>query len=804
MTDKINTRETQPDAEHLVNYESLLTTLDKVSSADCVRLGSAGQSSEGREIPYVVIAAPEVLERLDNFKAEAKRAYLEDGELASLNESWHAPTQMAFDKVRLPFLINGGSFGNEAAHVEALLQVIKGLADGSAPGSQEILAKLIVVIVPNMNPDGRELSIAEWANYPLSPALDGAPTANGMMLNRDFMALVEPEAAAILHLFREWHPFAGYDPHEDMFHLGVQRPQVCWTPPYAEPAHPGLDRRAVDMINTLGIAVGEAWERIGFNMLFERQGKHDFMNLFRLGGRAHLTLSLHGTPTLITESARTPGTQTWADRIQQKVIASYAVLGWAAANRNQLLDTVQNIRRDNAQSGAYIIRDAANMPSGVRTLIQILRDHEISVYRVDSPEPAYVVPLSQPEGRLARALLSTEAWNRVALPPALGVMIQDLYSLTDEERNRWMNARLQRVIRLPHINHVVQRTNNPGELLVVPANDVGVRIAKKAADRGAQVWRLHRDTVDGDSKLRAGSFVVDASILSIVERSLAGEATAPIWSSSQAVDSASLQPVRFPRVALYSGQGANERYRPITFDLSRALRSMGFDFAELGAGEIRNGALNAFDCLLIPGGDPDEMVHGWSGKGSWQQAPWELPGKPDGLGDHGLELIRQFVHAGGNYVGVSGGAILAISGYLSLVDATLEAESLGEAQVILRASKRGHPLLYGLGSAGSFAENGDAELFSAYYYSELVTGLRGGPILKLASTESVVATIERVLDEPWTKHITDGSYFAAERKSPAILHTRVGEGNVSLMAVEPAFRGIWRSTFRLLANALLF
>lgn len=803
MADKINPRETQPDAAHLVNHESLLTMLDGLSSVQGVWLGSAGQSSEGRDIPYVVIAAPEVLERLDYFKAEAKRAYLEDTDLASLNESWHAPAPMAFDNVRLPFLINGGSFGNEAAHVEALLQVIQGLADGSAPSVQEILSNLIVVIVPNMNPDGRELSIAEWASYPLSAALDGAPTANGMMLNRDFMALVEPEAAAILHLFREWHPFAGYDPHEDMFHLGVQRPQVCWTPPYAEPAHPGLDRRAVDMINTLGIAVGEAWEKVGFNMLFERQGKHDFMNLFRLGGRAHLTLSLHGTPTLITESARTPGTQTWADRIQQKVIAAYAVLGWAAANRNQLLETVQGIRRENAQPGAYIIPDAANMPGGVRTLIQILRDHEISVYRVDSPEPAYVVPLSQPEGRLARALLSTESWNRVSLPPALGVMIQNLDTLPDEQRTRWLSVRLQRVNRLPHISHSVQRTSNPGELLVVPPNDVGVRIAKKASDRGAKVWRLRKDMSDGDTNLRAGSFVVDASIMSIIERSLAGEATAPFWSSSQAIDSSSLQPVRFPRVALYSGQGANERYRPITFDLSRAMRSMGFDFAELDAGEIRNGALNAFDCLLIPGGDPDEMVHGWSGKGSWQQAPWELPGKPDGLGDQGLELIRQFVHTGGNYVGVSGGAILAIGGYLSLVDASLETESLGEAQVILRASKRGHPLLYGLGGAGSLADNGDSDLFPAYYYSELVTGLRGGPILKPASNESVVATIERVLDEPWTKHITDGSYFAPERKSPAILHTRVDEGNVSLMAVEPAFRGIWRSTFGLLANALL-
>ena len=71
----------------------------------------------------------------------------------------------------------------------------------------------------------------------------------------------------------------------------------------------------------------------------------------------------------------------------------------------------------------------------------------------------------------------------------------------------------------------------------------------------------------------------------------------------------------------------------------RALTEAGVSFDPVRAADIREGALSRYRMLFVPGG--------WAS------------GKIAALGAEGAEAIRSFVAAGGNYLGICGGAGMA-------------------------------------------------------------------------------------------------------------------------------------------------
>lgn len=98
----------------------------------------------------------------------------------------------------LRVLIVGSQHGAaEPAGAEALLRLARELAFGEL---RPLLAALDVVLIPNANPDGRDLG--RRAN------------ANGINLNTDFVRAQEPETRALLQALARYEPDAVLDSHE--------------------------------------------------------------------------------------------------------------------------------------------------------------------------------------------------------------------------------------------------------------------------------------------------------------------------------------------------------------------------------------------------------------------------------------------------------------------------------------------------------------------------------------------------------------------------------------------------------------
>ncbi len=105
------------------------------------------------------------------------------------------------------------------------------------------------------------------------------------------------------------------------------------------------------------------------------------------------------------------------------------------------------------------------------------------------------------------------------------------------------------------------------------------------------------------------------------------------------------------RVAIFDGDGVGPSALPLIAAIEEA-KEHPFHISRITAAEIQSGKLADVDVLVHPGG---------SGGGQ---------GKA--LGETGRKAVRDFVHRGGGYLGVCGGAYLATNDYewsLNLIDA---------------------------------------------------------------------------------------------------------------------------------------
>jgi dipeptidyl-peptidase-4 len=168
-------------------HAEVVATLDALAASDgrATRV-SLGTTTEGREIPMLVLSDPAVRDG-----EEARRLATEDGKVV--------------------ILAIGSIHGGEVCGKEALPMLARELLEA---GNAGLLRKVILAIAPVYNADG-----AERFDPGNRPGQNG-PEAMGIRhnamdldLNRDFVKVEAPETAALLRFFNEWDPHVFIDTH---------------------------------------------------------------------------------------------------------------------------------------------------------------------------------------------------------------------------------------------------------------------------------------------------------------------------------------------------------------------------------------------------------------------------------------------------------------------------------------------------------------------------------------------------------------------------------------------------------------
>lgn len=281
--------------EAMLQYLSTLRRL----GAD-LTLGSYGTTVQGRDLPWLLFSRPGVTS-----PAEA-----------------HASGK--------PVLLLGANVhGFNPVVREALLMLARDLA---TPGSEmnALLDEVIVLVVPSKNPDGREAG--------------SRFNARGADLNRDYMALHEPESAAFVgRLLNHWRPHLSVDGHDGgdvqyggahPYHLLLQGPGLA-----------GADPALANLVDTdLLPHLMDRLEAEGFPAFYWSRGHED---AWILGGSAPRMGrnygGLSGIVTLLFEVTGWTGLQGGVAVARQ---ALRELLLWAAddVHGHRLVETVQGAR----------------------------------------------------------------------------------------------------------------------------------------------------------------------------------------------------------------------------------------------------------------------------------------------------------------------------------------------------------------------------------------------------------------------------------------------------------------------------
>ncbi|MEM0928486.1 MAG: M14 family metallopeptidase [Pseudomonadota bacterium] len=398
----------------------------EAAAPDRVKVVPYAESLEGRALVYAVIAEPEVMERIDEIKADT--AALASGELVETERE-----QIISETPAVTWLAYS-VHGDEISTTDAALGVAYHLvAATDDPRVDSIRDKTIVVIDPNQNPDGRARFIHSFeAARGIEPQGDFAAAErdqpwprgryNGALfdLNRDWFTLSQPETRGKVASLLEWNPVVFGDVHE----MGTDA--TYYFPPAARPFNPHLGQGIRNGQDIIGRMIAAAFDDAGepyfirevFDQLYPGYG--DTWPAF--GGATALTYEQGSARGLVAD--RSDGTRlTYRDTVDNQFLATLTTAYAVAENKDRFLTAFADARasaiaRGRSSSRRFTVIDLSERRGQAEALGRRLASQGIKVlYREDEgvfcrkshPDGALIVDRAQPLGDLIATLLDPDS-----------------------------------------------------------------------------------------------------------------------------------------------------------------------------------------------------------------------------------------------------------------------------------------------------------------------------------------------------------------------------------------------------------
>ena len=423
-----------PTIEQVLGYgpESRISTdadilkyLDALAAAapTRMRIFEYGKSWEGRRLVYAAIGSEATIGRLPEIRAAMQR-------LADPRKTTAAEARPLMEGLPAIVWLSSGVHGNEISSSEAaLITAYHLLAARNDRMVDEILSKVLVLINPVQNPDGRDRFVNYYESTrglepdpnPLAaehqePWPGGRPNHYLFDLNRDWIALTQPEIRSQVKVLREWFPVVTADLHE------MSGESTYFFSPESAPYNPNLTAEQKQTLQLFGKNNARWFDHFGFDY-FTRENYDAFYP-----GYGASWPSYYGAIAMTYEQATVRGLSlrqsdgsvlAYHDTVRHHFVASLSTLETTAAHRAELLEGfyrygVTAIAEGRSEAIREYILPRGRDASATDKLAAILVEHGIEVKRAAAPfrigpreYPAgtYVVPMEQPAKRLIRTLL---------------------------------------------------------------------------------------------------------------------------------------------------------------------------------------------------------------------------------------------------------------------------------------------------------------------------------------------------------------------------------------------------------------
>ncbi len=825
-----------------------------------VKLLSLGKSFEGREMLVAAVSDAATLDRLDDFGAW-------NNQLADPRKTSAAAAEAIIAQARPIYWVTAGLHSTELGPPEAAMELAYRLAVDQREVFKKIRNEVIVFITPVLETDGRarqvewyKAHLGDFTEYhnrpPISAPFWGHYTFHDN--NRDGLTFSQPLTSNYVDGFFKWKPTLSLDMHESVPLLYV----ATGTGPYNDLVDPitvtewqSIANYEVSRLTAKGMPGVWTW---GFYTGWFPGYLLWVTNNHNANGRFYETFGNGSANTMerdivhssfagkkVTDKtwyrAKPPQRQLlWSMRnnTNYMISAVTASLELVASNPKLYLDNfyqkgVNAIKRAVADApyAFSIPLDQADHDATAK-LVAVLGRHGIEMaqasesFELDDENSVergdVVILLNQPYGPLAQNLLEKQVFpSDVQVPPyddvawTLGLQFGvETHAIDDED--------ILSIATKPLAEELFGDAGSirgKGRYLVVD-NTGQSAIGPLRFDLGNTVVHAALQAFNiGKQSFGAGSLIIDIkdADLNEIEQALSGRklsATAIRRLPKTEGDEVSTHELDLPRIAVYHSWIATQNAGWVRFSLDDA----GVPYTLISKDDVQRGDLRAFwDVLVVPslwgGTTLAQLIAGVDEK--WSPLPYTTtPETPSlghimssgditgGLGFDGMVAIEEFIKGGGTLIGLADGGVLATSSGLTPDIATVRPVGLNTPGSILTTRVLGdHPLTWGY-DEWTHVFRGNGPLYQVADYNRHLVMMQFGSKVVPQPVESDAE--DAGADPP--PLVQSGAILGGEKAidgAPALLHTRVGSGNVVLFAWNPLHRNINRHDHAFFYNALL-
>ncbi|MFO7692667.1 MAG: M14 family metallopeptidase [Vicinamibacterales bacterium] len=809
----------------LADWPSISRYFETVAAASPrVELVDVGPTTEGRRIIGAIISSIDNIRNLPTLQID-NRLLADPRKLANERE-----VQAIMTGAKAVVAIGCSIHASEIGATQSANDLLYELATADDERTVGMLDRVVVILIPSLNPDGHVL-VTDWHRK-----MQGTPFDGGQMpwsyhkyvghdINRDAFMLNMTENRSLARFFsREWHPQVFLAMHQ----MGSNGPRF-FVPPNYDPIDTNQDPLIWREAALLGSAMALELESQGksgvvSNAMYDYYwpGYEDSAPLGRntvclLTEVASARLAnpievaakdLRGAarglpqyaPQINFPNPWPGGTWRLGDIVDYNLAAMRGLLRAASRYQSELLLNFHAMGRRSIERGtkegpyAFAIPPDQHDPAAANTLVNLLVDGGVEVQQVSEPfkvgDTVYpvgtaFVMMAQPFRAYAKSLLEVQQYPARRLGgSAAPERPYDVAGWTLPYQMGVRVDRLEQAFEVPLVSRIDRATTAPAWPLGYPRPDyylvdargtAGALAANRLLASGLRVeWTSGSVSQDGFT-YPPGTLIVRpvADARAHVER-LGREMGMRVFGARGRVPASTA--LSRARVGLYRpwNDAIDEGWTRWLFEQYEV------PFKTLRDAEVRAGSLrSSFDVVVLPGIAARRLIDG-NRKGA---LPDEYVG---GLGEAGVAALKAFVEAGGTLVCIDGSAQLAIDALglpVKNAVAGLPAEQFFCPGSIVRLDiDASQPIGFGM-----LPQNAAFFSFSSAY------DVTPGPDMRVVARYGA----KDILMSGWL----EGEQAIAGRA--AVVEARAGLGRAVLIGFRAQHRGQSMATFRLLFNAIL-
>ena len=398
----------------------------QAAAPDNIKVVEFGETWEGRKLIYAVIGSRENLANLEQFAKNMNR--LADPRTTSASEA-----KKLIASLPSSVWLEHGVHGNEISSTDAsMVTAYHLLAATNQPMVKKIRDNTLVFIDPMQNPDGRMRFINQYyATVGMEHSTDrlsaehNEPWPRGRSnhylfdMNRDWLAITQPETKARIRVINKYKPTVVIDLHEmggDSSYFFV---------PAAQPINPHMQKEQLDNNVTIGKNNAKYFDQFGFSY-YTREVFDAFYP-----GYGDSWPTFYGASAATYEVASARGEQfekldgsilQYRDTVQRHFVASMATAETTAEHREKILSDFYLYQQKAIEAGkddderTFILPNVRDRAATHR-LATLMAEHGVEVKQASESfracgerykAGAFIIDTAQPRGLFAKTTFTQQ------------------------------------------------------------------------------------------------------------------------------------------------------------------------------------------------------------------------------------------------------------------------------------------------------------------------------------------------------------------------------------------------------------